>query len=108
MSQIADTLNDWAEEVNNFSDAVALQAFEVRVMAYANAAKESIQDKINEYTILNATEPTDPGSTMAWAALQYAQAIQTITAATAEVGNLTNAIANLTAAIAAKAAVLGA
>jgi len=106
MSQASDTINGWAAEVNNITTPDMLAAFEAKVMAYVNDMKSAAMAKLATYEALNSVQPTTPATTMAWAALQYAHAIQVIAQTTTEIAAMTTAITNLSTAIANKASEL--
>ena len=106
MSKASDTINAWADEVDNISTSQMLAEFEAKVMTYVNSMKQSAMEKLAEYEALNAVKPVDPSTTMAWALLQYAQALKVIAQTTAEITAMTAAITNLSTAIANKASEL--
>ena len=106
MSKTSDTINGWATEVNNISTSQMLSEFESKVMTYVNGMKQAAMEKLAAYEALNAVKPVDPSTTMAWALLQYAQAVKVIAQTTADIAELTTAITNLSTAIANKASEL--
>ena len=107
MSKVSDTINGWADEVDALDTRLGLSEFEARVMAYIDSVKDSAQAKLEEYIALNSIEPVDPSTTIAWAAIQYAHAMQVIIQVTKEITDLTSAVGHLTSAIANKASQLG-